>query len=200
MTSDHAEAWLCTPCSRLRPPPFERLLAAWSYEPPIDAVVQALKYRRLDYLAEDLAVGMAQALSDDAARRGAGRAGHAYRLIVPVPLHWRRRWERGFDQAFLLARGLASHIGVPCRRLLVRARFTASQTGKTAAERRQNMAGAFACRRRCLSCAEGTSVLLVDDVATTGATLTAAAQVLRRSGARRITALVAALTPKPGLV
>jgi ComF family protein len=110
--------------------------------------------------------------------------------IVPMPLHWLRRWHRGFNQAELLARGLARPLGIPVVPALVRARATAPQAGLTRAQRRANVSGSFRVRRH--AAVAGAHVLLVDDVMTTGATLSAAASALKRAGARRITAITIA--------
>jgi len=182
----HAGVWLCGPCAR-RPPAFDRLLAAWSYRPPIDEVVRRLKYGRLEFLAQDLAAGMARVAAAEA-------AGHDW--VAAVPLHWRRRLDRGYDQAALLARAVAGGIGLPYRPALVRTRSTPPQAARSAAGRRTNVAGAFRCRARHAGAVRGARVLLVDDVATTGATLEAASSALRQAGAAHVTALVAALTPR----
>jgi ComF family protein len=112
-------------------------------------------------------------------------------LVVPVPLHWRRRWTRGYNQSEVLARGLATRLGVPCRPgCLRRARFTPDQTRQTAAARRDNVRGAFQSRpsehlrQRC--------VLLVDDVLTTGSTASEAARALHAAGAARVVVAVLA--------
>jgi len=107
-------------------------------------------------------------------------------MVVPVPLHWRRRRQRGFNQAEALARAL----GLPWRNALRRTRRTPSQTDLPAAQRHANVRNAFALRRR--ASVSGRSILLTDDVATTGATLEACATVLRAAGAREVRALTVA--------
>ncbi|MEZ5286306.1 MAG: hypothetical protein R2712_16155 [Vicinamibacterales bacterium] len=108
---------------------------------------------------------------------------------MPVPLHWTRQWRRGFNQADLLAAGL----GVPVRRLLRRVRATPPQVGLTAAARRRNVRDAFALSRAAAfgPSLQGGVVVLVDDVATTGATLDACA-CAPESGVSEVRALTAA--------
>ncbi len=178
--------WRCGAC-RARPPAFDRLLAAWSYEPPLDAVVRGLKFGRLDYLGAHLAAAMAE-------RLGAGLLGCD--LVVPVPLHWRRRLGRGFDQAGEIARPLAALLGLPCRPLLRRRRSTPPQSTLSRPDRLANLRSAFAVRTRHAAALPGRRVLLIDDVATTGATLDAAAFALRHAGAAAVLAAVAARTPE----
>ena len=97
-------------------------------------------------------------------------------LVIPVPLHWRRRWARGYNQAEIIASQVASVLGVPMRTdLLKRLRHTTTQTRLDLAAKARNVAGAFSA-----SFSEGVShILLVDDVFTTGATLHACFAALR---------------------
>ncbi|HET8550781.1 MAG TPA: ComF family protein [Bryobacteraceae bacterium] len=121
--------------------------------------------------------------------RAVPRSTH-FDAIVPMPLHWMRRWQRGFNQAELLARGLVRPLGAPVLKALARARATRPQAGLTRAQRRANVSGSFRLRER--AGLSGAHVLLVDDVMTTGATLSAAASVLKHAGARRVTAATVA--------
>lgn len=173
----------CGAC-RERPPAFDRLLARWTYRPPLDAVVQGLKFRRLDYLGHHLADALAEEL---------GEALAGFDGIVPVPLHWRRRLARGYNQAERIASPLAARLGLPLLPALRRARRTPPQTSLGKAERLANLRQAFRVPRPGGVC--GLRLLLVDDVATTGATLDAAAAALRRAGAAGVIAVVAARTP-----
>jgi ComF family protein len=116
--------------------------------------------------------------------------GRQFDAVVPVPLHWRRRWTRGFNQSELLAQAIARRCGAPVVNALTRRRATSAQAGLTHAARRQNVAHAFQARpsRRI----EGKRVLLIDDVMTTGATAAACARALRRAGAQSVTLLALA--------
>jgi ComF family protein len=177
------EDYRCGAC-RQRPPAFDRLLALWSYRPPLDAVVRGLKFGRLDYLGRHLAEAMAAGLAPRLA--GCDR-------VVPVPLHWRRRLARGYNQAERIARPLARRLGLPCVQALARRRATPPQSLLGREERLANLRRAFHVPRP--ERVRGLHVLLVDDVATTGATLEAAAAALRKAGAAAVTALVAGRTP-----
>jgi ComF family protein len=153
--------------------------------------------RRFKYPARGLA-GLdpaAEAAALGLVRRLAGRApGGAPDLVVPVPLHPRRLRERGFNPAALLAQALARAAQAPCAPVaLERRRDTRSQTTLSRAERRRNVAGAFAARRPAPP-----RVWLVDDVATTGSTLAEAAAALRRAGAREVVGVCLAWRPPVG--
>jgi predicted amidophosphoribosyltransferase len=110
-------------------------------------------------------------------------------VVTWVPLARRRLAERGFDQARVLATGVARRTGTPCIGLLTRARSTGPQAKRDAVARRMAMRGAFAVRDRI---EVPSSVLVVDDVLTTGATAAAAAQALRQAGATSVHLVVAA--------
>ncbi|HSF42751.1 MAG TPA: ComF family protein [Thermoanaerobaculia bacterium] len=173
----------CASC-REHPPGFDRLLALWSYEPPLHEVIQGLKFGRLDYLGRHLAEAIAEILGDELA---------GFDAVVPVPLHWRRRLARGYNQAERIARPLASLLGLPQICALSRRRATPPQSRLGREERLGNLRRAFRVPRP--GRVRGLSLLLVDDVATTGATLDAAAATLKNAGAATVTALTAGRTP-----
>jgi ComF family protein len=169
----------------------ERVWAPWRYAPPVEAWIWQYKYGRRDGWARCLA-GLAALVL------GAGMPLAAYTHMAPVPLHRRRLHWRGFNQALLLAhrwrRGLrAARLPVPplAPGLLLRTRHTRPQMELDARTRRKNVAGAFALNPRAPDLA-GARVLLVDDVMTTGATLSECAAVLGEAGAASVEALVLA--------
>jgi ComF family protein len=126
-------------------------------------------------LARPLAAFMERAISID----------ERFDAVVPVPLHWRKQMQRGFNQAELLARYVAKRRGIPVLRALRRKRGTATQAGLASAGRRRNVAGAFVLRSEAKPNPQlaGKKILLIDDVMTTGATASACAGVLKRGGA-----------------
>ncbi len=109
--------------------------------------------------------------------------------VTWTPLSRQRLRKRGYDQAMLLAREVAERVNLPCLRLLWKTRNNPAQSGtKSAAERRSNVSGVY----RASPEAEGCRILLIDDIVTTGSTLSEAAKVLRAAGAKSVTALTLA--------
>jgi ComF family protein len=121
---------------------------------------------------------MARAFGGLAAEIIAG-SGVKLDVIVPVPLHWTRTLIRGYNQSMLVCEIISAKLGVPCQLLLSRCRRTRQQAKLNRQQRIKNLSGAFVLREDA-DC-RNLSVLLVDDVFTTGATLTAAAIVLRKA-------------------
>jgi len=117
--------------------------------------------------------------------------------VVPVPLHWWRELQRGYNQSEALAGGLARHLGLPVRKPLRRALATHRLAAMGSTERREVMRSAF--RVRHYARLSGRTVLLVDDVLTTGATCGAAARALKQAGAARVVAIVIGRTERTTL-
>ena len=153
---------------------FDRAASFGLYEGPLRSLIHLYKYSGMKPLARPLAAFLERAMPID----------QSFDAVVPVPLHWRKRWERGFNQADLLACYVARRRGVPVLRALRRKRATAVQAGLASAGRRRNVAGAFAL----IADAQiaNRKILLIDDVMTTGATASACASVLKRGGARSV--------------
>ena len=154
---------------------FESARAPLRYEGCGKEIVHVLKYRGytrvVDRLAAPLMVG---ALDGD----------HRFDAVVPVPLHRSRLRRRGFNQAELLGRGVARKINAPVSDTLQVVRRTRDQVDLSAAERRENVAGAFSSKSRIRG-----RTLLIDDVFTTGATMSSCAGTLVRAGATEVHAL-----------
>lgn len=173
---------VCGECLRSAPP-LDAVHAAFVYAPPLDRLLPRFKFHG------DLAAGrLLAALMCEATPRFPPDA-----AIVPVPLHRKRLRQRGYDQALELAKPLASTSGLPLRDdLLHRARATAAQSRLHAGQRKRNLRNAFEVDA---SASLPTNIVLIDDVMTTGATLHAAANALRKAGVARVEAWVCARVP-----
>ncbi len=159
---------------------FDAAYAFGEYDGVLRKLIHLFKYSGMYPLANEFGRMMNLALPRDA----------RVDLIVPMPLHWRRKWQRGFNQSELLARSLARRRNLQVRSAVRRKKPTPAQAGLTGAERRVNVAGAFEVNQP--KHVEGRHVLLIDDVLTTGATASACARALKRAGARRVTVLTLA--------
>jgi len=173
----------CPNCYNMHPA-MDRTSAFGFYEGRLREALVAYKFEGRADLARTLGT-----LAGLAARRMWPRA--KFDCVVAVPLHRARRRERGFDQARELARFAAGVVGAPFEgRLLKRVRATESQMGLTRTARMRNVAGAFEARGQAPPL-----VLVVDDIMTTGATVSEASRTLKRAGAGRIFAAVVARSP-----
>lgn len=167
----------CPDCQTKPPDALDGRRAAFGYDGVAGALVRALKYGSVARAADALAPAMAAALPEG-----------AFDALVPVPLHPRRERVRGFNQAALLASALSPLCGLAALDALSRLRFTKTQTMLDAEARAKNVSGAFRARLP----VEGLSLLLIDDVLTTGATAEACAAALKAAGAARVALLTAA--------
>jgi ComF family protein len=157
---------------------FDAAYCFGAYEGTLRDLIHLYKYAGIKPLARPLGRLLADALPLD----------ERIDAVIPVPLHWRRRWTRGFNQSEALARSIARRCGAPIRGVMRRVRSTRPQAGLSNTSRRENVAAAFRVRGRL----DGQRVLLVDDVMTTGSTATACARVLKRAGAARVVLLTVA--------
>jgi ComF family protein len=170
---------LCMNC-RHSPSNLDRITALAVYAHPVREAIHVLKYKDGRVLATPLGKLMAD---------GWYRNCLSADLLLPVPLHPSRLAQRGYNQSALLARVLGARVGLPVvESILVRQRATPPQVGLSWAERQQNVNNAFICRGDL----NGRSVMLVDDVCTTGATLEACAEALRAAGVTSVWALTLA--------
>ena len=154
---------------------YDEVFCYGAYEGTLRKLIHLFKYSGMRRLDQPLA-----ALLLDALPRG-----RQFDAVTAVPLHWRRRWMRGFNQSELLANVIARRRAIPMLRVLRRRASTRAQAGLSNAQRRENVAGAFRARRR----VPGMRILLVDDVMTTGATAGACARALKKAGARSVSVL-----------
>lgn len=176
----------CRRC-RGRDSPLRRARGLGAYAGVVVDLVQSLKYGRKPSIACRMGVMMGNlALYDPVLRAG--------ELLIPVPLHPARLRERGYNQAERLARSVSQTMRIPISsRSLIRRRATKTQTLLGEEERRENVKGAFLVVRE--EEVRGKKVILVDDVLTSGATLTSAASALLEAGAKEVYGLVYAVAP-----
>ena len=163
---------------------FDSAVAAYRSRGVVRKLVHDFKYGRQRHLRHPLSEWLCATLDDPRLR------GRRFDMIVPVPLHAARERERGFNQATLLAELLAADISVPLCAVLERIRYTTTQTAYDRAERMENLHDAFRLRKN--RDVRELRVLLIDDVLTTGSTLSECARVLKAAGAISVHAATAA--------
>lgn len=173
------EDGLCPLCRR-GASGFDAAYAFGEYEGALRKLIHLFKYDSVRPLAPVLGTMLSRALPRDV----------AFDVIVPMPLHWSRKWKRGFNQSELLARAIGKRVAVPVANALTRRKATPHQAGLTRAQRRTNVSGVFEASRP--DEVAGKHVLLIDDVLTTGASAAACARALKRAGARQVSVLALA--------
>ena len=176
-------SFACANCSN-RTLHFETAVSAYRSRGVVRRAVHELKYSGHLHLRHLLAGWLEAAFDDDRLE------GRKFDLLVPVPLHSARRRERGFNQAELVARIVAARRSLPCQPVLKRVRYTTTQTAFDRTERMKNLHDAFRLREK--ADVQDLHVLLIDDVLTTGATLSECARVLKAAGAASVCAATAA--------
>lgn len=181
-----------SPLAIARPPRFDRLRAACAYSGPVRALVTGLKYGDRPALAEAMGRWMARAgaeLLSEGSKDAPPETGPP--LLVPVPLHPLRQWARRYNQSMRLAQAVAGASGCELAPdLLRRIRRTRRQVGLDRVSRASNVRGAFALAPEAAMRLAGRRAVLIDDVYTTGATVSAATRVLRAAGAVAVDVLV----------
>lgn len=174
---------LCASC-RAHPLVIEKIRSVALFDGVLREAIHQFKYQRLSSLAEPFGELLADYWRAEQL---------AADWLIPVPLHPSRERDRGYNQSELLARGLARRVKAPVSSTgLRRTRVTAVQMTLNAAQRRENVAGAFECGEARV---RGARVVLIDDVGTTGATLDACAQAVLKAGAASVMGLTLARTP-----
>ena len=178
-----AQGAFCPACLH-KPRRFDAAFAAFVLAAPVQQGIHALKYQAQFQQASLLATAFASRLR--------ARSEPLPTLLIPVPLHWRRQWWRGYNQSLELARVLGAELAIAVdTKVAKRRRATPDQIGQSAAQRRQNLKDAFAVSPRIA----GQHIALLDDVMTTGATLEELARTCKAAGAARVEAWAIARQP-----
>ena len=163
------------------PPVYDRARAVAAYEGTVRELIHGLKFRDQQIAIPLFARWLALAAKEITPPGS---------LIIPVPLSRRRLWQRRYNQAAILSRALADQTGLRHHPLVLkRVRNTVSQIGLTRAQRETNVSGAFRIAKRHAPLLADRTIVLVDDVVTTGATVSACARTLKRAGAAHVNVL-----------
>lgn len=163
---------VCLACLH-NPPPFDRMVSACVYEGLIQDIIHQFKYRRATVFSKFLAGLIAERLAADC---------ESPDLVTAVPLHWSRLIQRGYNQSMLIARELSGYIGGVVRYdVLRKTRKTPSQVGLPKADRERNLDRVFTAAG-----VKGRSIVVVDDVITTGRTAREVSRALRHAGSERV--------------
>lgn len=177
LPSQH-DALACGRC-QLKPPPWQQMIFVSDYQPPLNQLILQLKYHGSWSLAPCLARLLL--LYYLVARRT--RLLNKPDILTIVPLHWRRQWQRGYNQCDLLARPLAHWLQISYQpKLIKRQHATTAQKGLSAQQRRRNLRGSFCCQHPL----QDKTVLLLDDVVTTGSTIGEISRLLVARGAQEV--------------
>jgi len=187
-----AKPGMCGQCSQALPT-FQRCHSPWRFEVPVGQLINQFKHRRNFRYGGFLSLALADHI------RQQYKADQLPDYIVPVPLHWRRLLRRGFNQAHFIARSVSPNIHKPVLPCVKRSLPTSQQQGLNRRERLRNLVDAFAINEKIVKSipVQQSSVAVVDDVMTTGATAEAISTVLKRAGFEQIHCWVLARTPAP---
>jgi ComF family protein len=160
-------------------------LYVFEEEGAIQKIIHEMKYKNSFLLGKSLGRLVAQELSNKIIQWSAD-------IIIPVPIHILRKAERGYNQSLFLAKGISSVLNIPVKTNIVkRAKYTSTQTKLNLTERKENVKDAFICKHPDVF--KGKRIILLDDVITTGATITECGKVLLDNGTEKVYAMSAAI-------
>ena len=172
---------ICSKCMREEKRPWPEAVSLFGMEGMGRILLHRFKFYNTPELARPLARLAAESLE---------KARTEFDIIIPVPLHWTRRFMRGFNQSLLMASLIAGFTDKPCEKILRRTRMGRVQSRLTREERKKNLIDAFSLKKGA-NC-KNRAILLVDDVMTTGSTLSAASAELLKAGASAVNVFVLA--------
>ena len=162
----------CSDCKNNKDIYFEVLKSPYTYSIQMKKLIKNLKYLRKTFLAKDLSVELAKFILKENIDKNID-------IIVPVPMHWFKKWKRGYNQAELLAENVAKLINKPVYNALIRTKYTKPQFNLRKQERHQNLESMFDLNKKYVDVIRGKRILLIDDIATTCSTANQCAKVLK---------------------
>lgn len=163
----------CSDCKNNKDIYFEVLKAPYTYSNQMKKLIKKLKYSRKTFLAKDLSLPLAEFIKKENIDKDTD-------VVIPVPMHWFKKWKRGYNQAEFLADGVAQIIDKPMYNALIRTKYTKPQFNLKKQERHENMESMFDIDKKYIDIIKGKRILLIDDIATTCSTANQCAKVLKK--------------------
>ena len=161
----------CSDCKSNKNIYFEILQSPYTYSGQIKKLIKKLKYSRKNFLTKDLSSLLADFIIKENIDKNID-------VVVPVPMHWLKKWKRGYNQAELLAKDVSQIINKPMYNALVRTKYTKPQFNLKKGQRKENLENMFAINKKYMDMIRGKKILLIDDIATTCSTSNQCAKVL----------------------
>ena len=174
----------CSDCKNNRDIYFEVLKAPYTYSTQMQKLIKKLKYSKRTFLAKDLSVKLAEFIVKENIDKNID-------VVVPVPMHWFKKWKRGYNQAELLAKNVAELINKPVCNALIRTKYTKPQFNLRKQERRENLENMFVLNKKYVEQIKNKRILLIDDIATTCSTANQCAKVLKNLKAKVVVVALA---------
>ena len=162
----------CSDCKSNKDIYFEVLKSPYLYSTQMQKLIKKLKYSRKTFLAKDLSLKLAEFIVKENIDKNID-------VVVPVPMHWFKKWKRGYNQAELLAQNVANIINKPMYDALIRTKYTKPQFKLKKQERYENLVNMFILNKKHVDVVMGKRILLIDDIATTCSTANQCAKVLK---------------------
>lgn len=162
----------CSDCKSNKDIYFEVLKAPYTYSSQMQKLIKKLKYSRKTFLAKDLSAQLAKFILKENIDKNVD-------VIVPVPLHWFKKWKRGYNQAELLAENIAKLINKPMYNALIRTKYTKPQFNLRKSQRKENLEDMFRINQKYVDIVKGKRILLIDDIATTCSTANQCSKILK---------------------
>ena len=174
----------CSDCKGNKEIYFEVLKAPYTYSIQMKKLIKKLKYSKKTFLSKDLSLLLASYITKESIYKNID-------FIVPVPMHWFKKWKRGYNQAELLANGVSQIINKPICNVLIRTKHTRPQFNLKKSQRKENLEDMFAINKKYADIIKGKRILLIDDIATTCSTANQCAKVLKEFKSKTIVVTLA---------